>query len=193
MNLAGTASTGNADAAAVFVNLTASPAPLDFAREEIDAGVELGSGRWNDRQAMRLVPNVLRPVVSPERYAPASRLHRPADLAGATLLHTLARFEDWDLWLKAAGVAGLNSSIGMKYESSLLAYQAAVEGHGVALAQEVLVEREIAEGTLVFPFDFVLDRGAWTYYFSWPTTRPEPVALQAFRDWLGSQRALERR
>ena len=168
----------------IDVSLTASSAPLDFAKEEIDAGVELGNGQWKDMKSMKLVANVLRPVVSPKRFADLKQLHKPADLAGKTLLHSLARFEDWDLWLKAAGVSGLNPFMGMKYETSLLAYQAAAEGHGVAVAQEALVERELAEGDLVFPFDFGLDRGDWTYYFSWPMARPESVALQVFRDWL---------
>lgn len=66
----------------------------------------------------------------------------------------------------------------------MLAYQAAIEGHGVAIAQEALVLPELANGTLIAPFSFRLDRGEHTYYFAWPETRRASPALETFRDWL---------
>ncbi|MCP2821145.1 LysR substrate-binding domain-containing protein, partial [Salmonella enterica subsp. enterica serovar Typhimurium] len=75
---------------------------------------------------------------------------------------------------------------GMKYETSLLAYQAAIEGHGVAIAQKALIEKELADQTLVAPLGPTLDRGDYTYYFAWPTAKPQSSALRAFRDWLST-------
>lgn len=74
----------------------------------------------------------------------------------------------------------------MKYETSLLAYQAAIEGHGVAIAQKALIEKELADQTLVAPLGPTLDRGDYTYYFAWPTGKPQSSALRAFRDWLST-------
>jgi LysR family glycine cleavage system transcriptional activator len=39
----------------------------------------------------------------------------------------------------------------MRYETSLLAYQAAIEGRGVAIAQRALVSKELEDGSLVCP------------------------------------------
>ncbi len=165
----------------IDVQLTTSFQPLDFQREDIDAGVQLGNGRWAGLSALRLIPNVLVVVA-----APSLQIRSKRDLAKHTLLHSLARPDDWMLWLDAAGVKNLDPSRGMKYETSLLAYQAAVEGHGIAIAQRDLVAKELADGTLVTPVDFSLDRGEHTYYFAWAADRPESSALRAFRQWLSA-------
>jgi LysR family glycine cleavage system transcriptional activator len=163
----------------IDVRLTTSPAPIDLDREDIDAGVQLGDGDWPRLSSQRLIPNELVPVVAP-------RLRAVAKAGDATLLHSLARPDDWAVWLEAAGLDTANAYSGMKYETSLLAYQAGLEGHGVAIAQKALVEKELADGSLVTPFDFVLDRGRFTYYFVWRADRPQSPAVVAFRSWLAS-------
>ncbi len=45
----------------------------------------------------------------------------------------------------------------MSYESSAMAYAAAVEGQGIAMAQLFLVEDDLREGRLVMPFKKTLD------------------------------------
>ncbi|MET3515116.1 LysR family glycine cleavage system transcriptional activator [Pseudacidovorax sp. 1753] len=167
----------------IDVQVATSSAPLDFERETIDAGIQLGDGDWAGLRTERLMPNVLVPVVSPG-YAATHALQAPRDLAHQTLLHSMARPDDWARWLKAAGAADVNPYRGMKYETSLLAYQAALEGHGVAIAQQALVEKELACGALVTAFDHALDCGAFTYYFAVPAARSESTALRAFRTWL---------
>ena len=55
----------------------------------------------------------------------------------------------------------------------------------VAMGPKALrVTGELADGTLVTPFDFTLDRGRYTYYFVWRADRPPSRALLAFREWL---------
>lgn len=162
----------------IDVQLTTSSAPLNFDRDDLDAGIELGTGNWPGTGVERLVPNELAPVASP-----SLRIDPSAQLRGETLLHSLARPEDWHLWLKAAGMPVKPGGREMRYETSLLAYQAAIEGHGVAIAQRALVARELGDGSLVEPFPFVLDRGSHTYYFVWPVYR-ESDALRQFRTWL---------
>jgi len=166
----------------IEVQVTTSSAALDFDREDIDGGIELGEARWSRSVALQLVPNQLVPVMARDAdfKAPAN----PQALEQCTLLHSLARADDWSLWLAAAGTTQVNPYAGMKYETSLLAYQAAAEGHGVALAQKVFVQKELDSGSLVVPIDFMLDRGPYTYYFAWPSDREPTPALAAFIAWL---------
>lgn len=169
----------------IDVRLSTSLAPPDFEREDLDAGICLGTGEWKGLHAYRLMPNAVLPVCVPEKRA---RLQHPGDLAGETLLHTQARPDDWQQWLRAAGVQGVDVARGPRYESSALAYEAALEGYGVVIAQKALVERELAEGRLVAPFDLVVDLGPHTYYFVLPPEtykRPSP-ALDRFRCWVAS-------
>lgn len=165
----------------IDVQLTTSPAPIDLDREDLDAGVQLGDGTWSGVCTQPLIPNELVPVAAPDALP---GLTDPTALVHATLLHSLARIDDWSRWLQAAGVDTSGAYSGMKYETSLLAYQAAIEGHGVAIAQKALVEKELADGSLVMPFDFILDEGRRTYYFVWPARRRPSLALSAFREWL---------
>lgn len=169
----------------IDVKLNTSVTPPDFDREDIDAGICMGKGQWRGLQSYKLMVNELVPVCSPEKL---SRLREPADLAGETLLHTLARPDYWQLWLRAAGVHHIDLARGMRYESSALAYEAALEGYGVAIAQKALVEKELNEGRLVMPFDLQVDLGAETYYFVLPpdTYKRRSRELVKFRSWIAS-------
>jgi len=163
----------------IEVQLTTSSAPLNFSREDLDAGIQLGDGNWSGVHVQRLIPNILIPVAASTRpVKPRSKLQ------GETLLHSLARPEDWTLWLKEAGMLPNTGRREMRYETSLLAYQAAIEGHGIAIAQEALVRSELNSGALVAPFPFKLDRGTHTYYFTWPENHKPSESLKVFRDWL---------
>lgn len=166
----------------IDVQLTTSSVPLDFTREEIDGGIQLGAGNWPGLRVERLIPNVLVPVA-----APSIKLKAQGKLRGETMLHSLARPDDWSLWLEAAGFPLHVKRPAMRYETSLLAYQAAIEGHGVAIAQKALIRAELDSGQLVQPFRLELDRGGYTYYFAWPTGRRPSEELKIFRDWLATQ------
>jgi len=169
---------------AIDVQLATSPAPLNFDREDLDGGVQLGDGYWPRTSTMRLVPNVLVPVLSPARLHALGKPPNARRLERETLLHSMARPDDWSLWLKAARVSTVDAYRGMRYETSLLSYQAAIEGHGIAVAQKALVGKELESGTLVAPFPLELDRGDVTYYFVTPQGRPASHALQSFIEWL---------
>lgn len=173
----------------VRVSLRTSSEPVDFGLRSVEAAVELGTGPRSGVDALRLIPNLLVPVAAPG-YLPSDRIDGPESLAGKTLLHSLARIDDWAIWLAAAGDTSTDPELGMRYETSLLAYQAALEGHGVALAQRALVSDDIGSGRLVLLSDVVVDRGAWTYYFVWPRTRTPSAALGVFKRWLEAESAM---
>lgn len=167
----------------VEVRLTTSLEEVDFDREDVDGAVRLGGGDWKGHGVDLLVRNELVPVCAP-RFSQERRLRAPGDLASHMLLHSLARPDDWAHWLRHAGLSGIDAYGGQKYESSVLAYQAAIEGQGVAMAQRALVQGELAAGTLVAPFPLQLDMGRWTYYLIYPQSRLRNPAFRVFRDWL---------
>jgi len=172
----------------IEVLLKASLDPVDFRKEDIDAAIRLGDGNWPRVNCYRLVSNVLAPVASPELLAKGPKLKRPVDLAHHTLLHSIARLDDWTFWLEAAGVdAQFDARAGMTYESSAMSYAAAVEGQGIAMAQLFLVEKDIREGRLVLPFKKTLDMGDYTYYLLTPNHKPESASVTTFRLWMMEQ------
>lgn len=150
---------------------------------EFDAAIRLGDGAWPDLDKIPLVPNVLIPVCSPALPGAADA----ADLewlAQQVLFFVRARPEDWALWSEAAGFDLGRAKRRRELESSALAYQAAVEARGVALAQRVLVSGELEMGTLIAPIATSLDRGAFTYYLVSPPQTQKPEALSQLKRWL---------
>jgi LysR family glycine cleavage system transcriptional activator len=172
----------------IEVVLKASLAPVDFSREDLDAAVRLGDGNWPGATAYRLAPNIIAPVASPALAKGPPRLVRAADLGRHTLLHTVARPDDWAIWLEAAGAsAQVDARSGMTFESSAMSYEAAIEGQGLAMAQLFLVRKDLDEGRLVLPFKKTVDMGGFTYYLLVPNQREETPELATFRHWLLAQ------
>lgn len=171
--------------AGIEVLLTASLDEVDFRREDIDGAIRLGDGKWSGANAYRLVPNILLPVCSP---ALAKQVRKPADLQRQVLLHSIARPEDWGFWLASTGADKLvDARSGMTYQSSAMAYMAALEGQGFAIAQRFLVEDDLTSGKLVAPFRQAVDMGDFTYYLLTPADRAESTSMATFRAWLLAQ------
>jgi LysR family glycine cleavage system transcriptional activator len=173
----------HAENRATEVRLTTSVETVDFGRENVDGAIRLGDGNWPGLEVDRLTANELVPLCSPALRRQA-KLKKPADLAGQTLLHTMVRLDDWRYWLEAAGVAGIDPYAGPKYASSTLAYQAALEGQGIMMAQKLLFAEDLRARRLVQPFGPTLDRGDFTYYFIYPRNRLRSPAFRRFRAWL---------
>ena len=165
------------------IQLAATTRLVDFQREGIDCGVRYGMGDWAGLQAVRLFDADLVPVCSPALAEGPAPLRCPADLAGHTLIHVLDDIDDWRLWLKAAGVTGIDPLKGLKFDATHSALQAAIAGAGVAVGRSRLVEEELASGRLVMPFDLELASGC-AYYFVVPESRTEVPKIALFRDWL---------
>ena len=69
------------------------------------------------------------------------------------LLYVYTAEEDWQIWLEAAGVKGIELSDRLAFDSYILAQEAAIEGRGVAMTIGPFATEEIALGRLVQPFD----------------------------------------
>ncbi len=167
----------------IELRLTASVHPVDFDRQDIHAAIRTGKGRISGCTCDFLLPIELVPVCSPRLLESLNRSNS-ADLLGRhVLLHSLARPDDWAAWLAAAGVAGVDPRSGLKFENSVLAYEAALQGIGLAMGVRVLVEPYLRLGSLVAPFGpgLRLDSG---YYLVRPEGRPMSPALRHFRAWL---------
>jgi LysR family glycine cleavage system transcriptional activator len=172
----------------IEVRLTASMDDVDFRKEDIDAAIRLGNGNWPGISSSRLMSNILTPVVSPRLLNTSPPLEKPSDLRRHTLLHSIARPDDWDRWIEEAGVSGtVDAGSGMTYQTSSMAYAAAEAGQGVAMAQMFLVEKDLSSGRLVAPFKEMADMGDLTYYLLTPSDREETVYLTTFRKWLLDQ------
>jgi LysR family glycine cleavage system transcriptional activator len=140
-------------------------------------------------QADKLMDEEIYPVCSPELLRRNRRLRQPADLMHETLIHDLsmdghAEFPTWDAWLQKAGVAGVATARGMKINNSAAVLQAALEGHGIALARSVMARDDLLSGRLVRLFPEITFASPLAYYVVFRPDCATLPRLVAFRDWL---------
>jgi len=127
------------------------------------------------------------PVCAPGLRGATGPLHHPDQLEGLTLLHAQTRRHDWRDWLAAAGVDTVDPESGLVLESSSVAYQAAIEGLGVAIGLSDLVRQDLASGQLHAPFGEALAIPLGMFLVRAPHAR-ENAALSRFAEWLREAR-----
>lgn len=130
----------------------------------IDLAIRYGKGPFAGVATAVLKRDAFAPVCSP-----GLRLSELRQLRDIPLIHVEGRrtprpAPDWPRWLKLAGVAGVNTEAGLRFNDSQHAMQAAIAGHGVAIVSLVLAADALASGVLVRPFRQVLPGG--TYHFA---------------------------
>ncbi|WP_181832913.1 transcriptional regulator GcvA [Bosea caraganae] len=168
------------------IQLTTSFTPMPasiLGAGDVDISIQLGRGDWSGLIAHRIAGGELVPVCSPQLLATSPALRHANDLSRHTLLHSLARPDDWRDWLAAAGADAVDAGHSLRFESSSLAYQAAIDGIGIAIGQMALVVEDIELGRLVPAFDFVFQNGN-AYYLTYLERAEKNPRLMAFRDWI---------
>ena len=159
----------------------AGPPPRLANIEDADVFFQLGDGLDTDLLAEPIVDNDLMPVCAPAYLANAPRLETVEDLRGHTLLHSTLRPGHWSTWMTAMGVRTADPAAGTFVGTSTLAYQAAIEGLGIAIAQVPLVLADLRAGRLVPALPIIVE-DTDKFHFMWhPETAGEKVrAIRAF-------------
>ena len=142
-----------ADHPGVEVRLSASDAPVDFARERYDVAIRVTDQALpEDASVTELFAEAVGPVLAPA-LAEGLALAGAADLARAPLLHTRTRPDAWPAWAKAVGWNAPDLA-GPEYEHFYFVLEAATAGLGACVAPWPLVIDDVAAGRLAAPFGF---------------------------------------
>jgi LysR family glycine cleavage system transcriptional activator len=171
----------------IKVHLDNAVAPVDFSKDRVDIAIPLGDGNWPGTEAELLFKDVIQPVCSPQLLKGDKSLKTIDDLSRFQLLHSRYRKKDWPHWLEAMGKSEVMKET-MTFPTSVLTYQAAMEGIGVAIGQVNLLGEDFASGTLVPLFGPPIESGLG-YYAVWPNDRPVSQKLRSFLSWLRKEAA----
>ena len=166
----------------IDVRLATSEKLADFVSDGIDIAIRYGRGQYPGLTAELLMAEDLFPVCSPLLLDGPHPLKSTADLKHHTLIHDDFQI-DWAMWLKTAGVEGVDPHRGPRFESSDHAVQAAIQGEGVVLGRSALVSDDLRAGRLVRPFMLSLPVDL-AYYVVYPLQAAQRHKVRAFRDWL---------
>ncbi len=169
----------------IEVRITNAVPDVDFDRDPVDVAIQFGDGQWPRAQSDLLFYDEIEPVCSPqyfEQYGADAR--HPEALLKHRLLISHYRRVDWHDWLTATGYANAGKSAEeMVFSTSVLTWQAAINGLGMAIGQNALLTHEFASGQLVRPFQRPV-RGNKAYYLLRPKLQRESRKVALFRDWL---------
>lgn len=147
---------------------------------EADAAIVFGHAPWP--AGLTVTPlggERFGPVCSPRL---AGRLRRPADLGGQKLLHTASRPQAWAEWARLNRLEPDRVADGPVFDHLSYMLEAALAGLGIAIAPEILVERDLADGRLVAPLGFT--EGADGFVLLVPETAAGDYRLETLRQWL---------
>lgn len=147
-----------------------------------DLGIVYGMpGQYPQCRATLLQPNVF-PVCSPQYLAANGPIAGADELARHKLIH-VDDGEWWNAWLAAVGCA-VRVSSDVLYVSNDHALSMAEKGHGIALANEVLVSQELAAGLLVRPVSLLAPLES---YQALLPTEEVSADIQWFLGWLAAE------
>jgi DNA-binding transcriptional LysR family regulator len=173
----------------IDVRISATTEMLNLERSLVDLAIRYCPPQTVPERATRLFGEEVLPVCSPSLLRDRSRpLRRPHDLQGHTLLHfdypgALKSFMDWGTWLSALGIGDLRSAGALHFTQYEQMIQAAIDGQGVALGRQPLIDDLIQSGMLVAPFKKTIVGSRAYFMIESPTARGK-LPVRQFTAWL---------
>lgn len=148
---------------------------------KVDVAVVYGMPPWSGFWWQLLHGIEMTPVCSPQLLRGPTGIRQLSDLAYHRLLHE----DDGSQWRRYQTTAGGNY-VGFSdvyFDDFGIVLQAARDGYGVALSDEIVSARDLDEGRLVQPLPFVLPAMSNYYCLCAESERGRPE-VRFFIDWL---------
>ena len=158
----------------------------DLRAGEADLALRYGGGQWKDVEAEAILRFSVSPVCAPVLKEKIAGLSPAEALATQTLIRE--DYDDWNLWLAAAGIEGFKPARQLRFIDYSMAVTAAIDGQGILLGYSGYVDEEVAAGLLAYPFKLSIPTGKG-YYLVYRREHLADPRVQAFRDWVMSEAA----
>lgn len=170
----------------IDIRLNASTNKMDLAAEEADFDIRYGT--IFPESGVMVTPFPPEPLAVLCAAKLAHGIQKPADLAHHTLIHSEVNLTSWRDWAKQHPGVQLNFTRGPRFDRSFMSISAAMDGAGVTLESQLLVESELRDGTLVMPFG---PEPATTVYHRllYMKSKENVPKMIAFKTWLFEQLA----
>ena len=151
--------------------------------QDADLEVRYGSGDWPQFIAQRLTSEELTPLCHPDLVFGNPPLRSLDDIRHHTLLHVNGYEDGWASWLKVADVKQCGVGQGIQFDTSILAFEMAANGCGIALGRSSLAAQALREGRLIEPFDIrvPIEEG---FYILTPMDKAIHPDAELFHSWI---------
>lgn len=171
--------------AGVRISLTGEVAVSDPPETDYQCAVVWGSGGWQGCKFELLFTNRLFPVAAPEFFEHLGRPPRMSDLNKDMLIHDRTT-SLWSSFLAAEGLTDFDPSAGRVYNQTSFCLEAAAQGMGVTIGDEVSTRPYLETGRLICPFATRL-ASPHAYYLVFPANLSVDGTLAIFADWLKAE------
>ena len=155
---------------------------FDLAIRYLPASAAVGTSLFQETIQLVCAPSLLRDKERPIKTLQDLRFHTLLQVEPPRAGYPL----EWDLWMKAMGVAGLEPASSVMFTNYDAAIAAAVAGQGMALGRRPLIDGLLARRALVAPLkdEIATERG---YYLAVEPGAAKRPAVQALAAWLIEQ------
>jgi LysR family transcriptional regulator, glycine cleavage system transcriptional activator len=172
----------------VELRLNGTTEATDFSREAVDVEIRHGEGRWPGVFVEGLAEEAFLPVCSPACAGAAAMA--AADLPQHRLIHSVKSQVQWSQWFALAGAAPEVEWRRLLFDRSHMAIDAAADGLGVALESNLMMWRELRDGTLVCPVRNPPRVTLTTQWIVCPFDHLHKAKVRLFLEWLRAERVV---
>lgn len=167
----------------VLVEIRAEKAAPILEDPSVSCAIQYAAADLEFKNAVMLFRSHLFPVCT-KSLMESSPLNSPEDLREQVLLHDRS-IDEWRDYFASVGMASsVRVGLGPIFSDTSHCLDAAVRGQGIAIGDDFLASRYLAEGRLVKPFSDPAVLSKHAYYFVGPDEVPEPAGVIALRQWL---------
>lgn len=172
----------------ITVRLQHSVNDPDFMVDDVDIAIRWGNGDLTNCHAELLLSMPMKAYCSPNLLKGENAIKQLSDLKNQNFLRDQIGIDGWQEWLNHAGVSDFSIDNNTVIVDPNVRIQSAIDGHGILLANPMLVE-EIERGELTELFgEFQLD--GLGFYLIYKEQDHQHRAIRLFHDWvLGRNRA----
>ncbi|MCU7998012.1 LysR family transcriptional regulator [Shewanella sp. SM101] len=163
----------------LYVDLSIGDFAVDFSQGRYDIAIRSSTVIPKGANYIKLMDEDLCLVCAPSL---APKLQNIEDINHVTLLKHTTRPELWEYWAEKVGLT-LTQAQTFGVEHFYMLSQAAASGMGAALIPRFFIEEQLANGSLVIPFDAPFT-SPYRYYLLTPKSPSLPLKAQAFIEWL---------
>ena len=167
-------------------------AVLDLRKGEVDLAIRYMQVAPTEFHAHELFRDTFVAVCSPRTLRDGQPLQSLTELKDHVLVHSYWSLSDtnaptWQRWFDAASSAGLDvpklrDMENLSFREELHAIDAVSAGQGILIVGDLLVAKELGEGTLVKAMDFTLP--GYGFYLNYLPEHSDREIIDAFVAWL---------
>ena len=160
--------------------------PPDYARDQVDLGINWGDGDWPGVITEKFLDGSMVPVCNRRVAEMLGADPQPHDLFEFPLYYEF-QISDWLAWFAAAGVGIDPQKVrATRIDDTHALVRTVINSDCVGLIIRSVVVELLDGGQIVQPFGQTADVGRH-YFLGWPRYRRDSSEARAFRSWLSQE------